>query len=212
MRTAHTQVNGIYQTGSALFASVSALVLMACLLLLSLLPIFSWADEPLPATSEEVTTVLSPDSAPPPPVTLPIPRGKGINPDFVQAVFTEICRLGIREPQIVMRQAMLETGWLRSPFLMKRNNLFGFRHKTYLSFPSWQDSVKYYYDWQNRRLKESDKNYYTFLMRIRYGVPSYVNHVKKMKWDADCSLVINTSQNPANNTEEEVIHTEAEAP
>jgi hypothetical protein len=121
--------------------------------------------------------------------TLPIPRGKNIDPKFVREVFTEICRLGIREPQIVMRQAMLETGWLRAPFLMKRNNLFGFRYQTYLSFPHWKDSVRYYRDWQGRRYKESDASYYAFLTRIRYGAPSYVQHVKTIRWDSDCALV-----------------------
>lgn len=116
----------------------------------------------------------------------PRPGSKKIDRAFVDQVFAEICRQGIREPQIVMRQALLETGWMRAPFLMKRNNLFGFRYRTYLTFDSWQDSVRYYRDWQKRRYKASDPSYYAFLTRIRYGAPTYLQHLHKMKWNKPC--------------------------
>lgn len=152
----------------------------------------SLLQSPSPLLTDERTLQAAPNEAMTKAMiaTLRIPRGKNIDPVFVRDVFAEICRLGIREPQIVMRQAMLETGWLRAPFLMKRNNLFGFRYRTYLSFPHWKDSVRYYRDWQARRYKSSDVSYYAFLTRIRYGVPSYVQHVKKIRWDSDCSLVL----------------------
>lgn len=116
-----------------------------------------------------------------------VPKGKGINRAFVEEVFAEICRLGIREPRIVMRQAMLETGWLRAPFLMKRNNLFGFRYRSYLTFDDWKESVRYYRDWQARRYKDSDPSYYAFLTRIRYGAPNYLEHLRKIRWERDCA-------------------------
>lgn len=118
---------------------------------------------------------------------IPAPRGKGIDRAFVEEVFAEICRLGIREPQIVMRQAILETGWLRAPFLMKRNNLFGFRYRSYLTFDDWRDSVRYYRDWQARRYKASDPSYYAFLTRIRYGAPNYLDHLRKIRWERECA-------------------------
>lgn len=116
----------------------------------------------------------------------PLPGSKRIDRAFADQVFAEICRQGIREPQIVMRQALLETGWMRAPFLMSRNNLFGFRYRSYLRFDSWQDSVRYYRDWQARRYKASDPSYYAFLQRIRYGAPTYLQHLRKMKWDKSC--------------------------
>lgn len=119
-------------------------------------------------------------------IPAPRPGSKTINREFVDQVFAEICRQGIREPQIVMRQALLETGWMRAPFLMKRNNLFGFRYRTYLTFDSWQHSVRYYRDWQARRYKASDASYYAFLKRIRYGAPTYLQHLDKMAWNKPC--------------------------
>ena len=105
-------------------------------------------------------------------------------------VFSEICNSGIREPQIVMSQALLETGQFKANFLMERNNLFGFRAQRYLSFNNWKDSVRYYRDWQVRRYKPSDKNYYAFLSCIRYGAPAYAQHLQQMPlWKHDCSVL-----------------------
>lgn len=105
-------------------------------------------------------------------------------------VFSEICSLGIREPQIVMSQALLETGQFKANFLMERNNLFGFRAQRYLSFRNWKESVRYYRDWQARRYKPSDKSYYTFLTRIRYGAPTYAQHLQQIPlWKHDCSVL-----------------------
>ncbi len=109
---------------------------------------------------------------------------------MVWKVFSEICNLGIREPQIVMSQALLETGQFKADFLMERNNLFGFRAQRYLSFSHWKESVRYYRDWQARRYKSSDKNYYMFLSRIRYGAPTYAQHLQQMPlWKHDCSVL-----------------------
>jgi uncharacterized FlgJ-related protein len=47
----------------------------------------------------------------------------------VDTVFKYICEKGIAHPEIVIKQAVLETGWFKSPFLMKRNNIFAFRYK-----------------------------------------------------------------------------------
>ena len=111
---------------------------------------------------------------------------KRIPSEFSKEVFAEICRLGIRAPQIVMRQAMLETGWLKAPFLMKRNNLFGFRTQKYLSFSHWKESVNYYKNWQSRHYKDSDTNYYDFLVRRRYGESGYIKNLRRVRWDEEC--------------------------
>jgi hypothetical protein len=109
---------------------------------------------------------------------------------MVWQVFSEICNLGIREPKIVMSQALLETGQFKAKFLMERNNLFGFRAQRYLSFSNWKESVRYYRDWQVRRYKPHDKNYYAFLNRIRYGAPTYSQHLQQTSlWKHDCSVL-----------------------
>lgn len=114
------------------------------------------------------------------------PLGK-INRDLVEAVFLEICSLGIQEPETVMRQAILETGWMRAPFLMKRHNLFGFRNTTYLVFDDWKDSVAYYKAWQDKNYRAGEhRDYSAFLRSIRYASAGYTDHLRKIRWERSC--------------------------
>lgn len=105
---------------------------------------------------------------------------------FVKQVYGAICEAGIRFPQIVMAQAILETGWFRSPFLMSRRNLFGFKTRDYLQFASLEDSITFYRDWQKRYLPPGPVDYYRFLDEIRYGSPDYTSHLRKIEWRQDC--------------------------
>lgn len=69
-------------------------------------------------------------------------------------------------PEIVFCQAILETGHLKS--INYKNNLFGFRTKAgYLTFDSWEESVKKMKRWQNTHYKKG--NYYVFLRKIGYA-------------------------------------------
>jgi hypothetical protein len=114
------------------------------------------------------------------------PLGK-VNHELVEAVFLEICRLDIQQPETVMRQAILETGWMRAPFLMKRQNLFGFRKTTYLVFDDWKDSVAYYKAWQDKHYRAGEhKNYSAFLRSIRYASAGYTDHLRKIRWERSC--------------------------
>lgn len=101
-------------------------------------------------------------------------------------VWQAICAAGIQHPEIVMKQAMLETGNFRAPMLMSRNNLFGFRTQAYLRFENWQESVAYYKRWQDRRYTNRSENYFRFLDRIRYASPGYQSHVTRMSWERSC--------------------------
>ncbi|NDC69146.1 MAG: hypothetical protein EBZ64_12475 [Betaproteobacteria bacterium] len=103
-------------------------------------------------------------------------------------VFDRICRADIKFPEIVMKQVILETGWLKSKHLMSRNNLFGFRSKNYMRFNNWEDSVAHYKSWQLKKLSDNDNDYYNVLVRARYGAPGYVTHLKKIKWSQTCPL------------------------
>ena len=104
-------------------------------------------------------------------------------------VFAEICAAGILYPDIVMSQVQLETGKLTNKMLMSRNNLFGFRFKTYLSFARWQDSVSYYKRWQDRKYLNKNEDYFKFLHRIRYASGNYKQHVLRFKWNKNCSQI-----------------------
>ena len=111
-----------------------------------------------------------------------------IDQTLIAKVFDEICMNEIQEPQFVMRQAILETGWLRSPYLMRRNNLFGFKKVKYLNFSNWQDSVAYYKGWQIKNPQLAGENYEQFLVRIKYGSPSYLSALKTIQWNKSCSV------------------------
>jgi hypothetical protein len=121
------------------------------------------------------------------PVSSSVARAVGpIDSALVDQVFEEICRLQIQHPQMVMRQAILETGWMRARFLMDRQNLFGFRSRQYLKFDHWRDSVAYYKAWQERRYPSGEEDYAAFLQRVSYGNSSYVKHLRKIQWDRQC--------------------------
>jgi len=106
---------------------------------------------------------------------------------FADSVFNYICELGIQHPNIVMKQAIVETGWFKTKFLMSRNNLFGFRSKNYLKFNTWKESVVYYKKWQDKRYTNPKEDYYKFLIRIKYAsAVNYISYLKKMKYDKSC--------------------------
>lgn len=111
-----------------------------------------------------------------------------VDKDFVAEVFEEICRQQIRQAELVMRQVILETGWLRAKFLMSRQNLFGFRHSSYLVFDHWKDSVAYYKAWQEKHYPGDQEDYIVFLKRIRYATPDYGRHLQKIQWTTPCPI------------------------
>lgn len=106
---------------------------------------------------------------------------------FADSVHQYICQQGIKHPDIVMKQAILETGWFKDKFLMSRNNLFGFRRVEYLRFKSWKESVEYYKKWQDKRYTNKYVDYYDFLVKIKYATPQYPSHLKKIKFSKKCS-------------------------
>ena len=81
-----------------------------------------------------------------------------------QEVYVEILNQGIEHPEIVLRQAIKETGWMEcTECSLDHNNLFGFRwKKKYLEFDTWQESVAYYKKWQTKWF-DGQRSYYNFL-------------------------------------------------
>ena len=141
------------------------------------------------ASSQTVSGQIHSHKVKPPPQQIGTPTVYSpyeIDWDYVHRVHAYICNAGIREPKIVMAQAILETGWFRSSSLMSRNNLFGFRHVRYLTFDRVEESIDYYKTWQDTYLSSSDTNYFNFLERIRYGAPGYSRHVRKIEWNEEC--------------------------
>ena len=92
---------------------------------------------------------------------------------------------GILYPEIVLRQAVWETGWFKSKHSLQKNNLFGFRYsKKYMSFDSWKACVDYYKGWQSRKYTNPEEDYYKFLIRIKYATSQkYISSLKSLKID-----------------------------
>ena len=93
-------------------------------------------------------------------------------------LYQEIIRNDIKHPKIVLAQAILETGWFRSPFCRNRHNLFGLTNpKTgkYYEFNHWMESLRAYYTKvqyrysQKNRINSSDVDYLKWLRDIDYA-------------------------------------------
>ena len=93
-----------------------------------------------------------------------------------------IYRNCIQHPRIVLAQAILETGWFRSPLCRNRHNLFGLTNpKTgkYYEFNHWTESVSAYYT--KVQYKYKGGNYLLWLRDIGYAEdPRYVREIIKV--------------------------------
>lgn len=95
-----------------------------------------------------------------------------------QQVLAELKRQNIPHPTIVLAQARLESGNMKSAFYKRTNNLFGLkRGKKYATYRHWKDSVK---DYKKRISSRYTKgSYYSFLERIGYATEK--EYIKKLK-------------------------------
>jgi len=116
----------------------------------------------------------------------PIIAQRPANLILLDSVFEYVCFLKIKHPNIVMRQVILETGWLKSKYLMSKNNLFGFRHKNYITYASWKECVDYYKKWQDKHYTNPNEDYYSFLVRKKFAVSNYPPLLKKIRFDRTC--------------------------
>ena len=108
-------------------------------------------------------------------------RVKIIPPATIENVYKELIAQGIDEPDIVIRQVIAETRWLKcKECSLKFNNLFGFLTKAgYMKFENWVESIAYYKKWQEQLYTGGD--YYTFLHRIGYATaPNYIRLLKQI--------------------------------
>ena len=91
-------------------------------------------------------------------------------------------KYGVTHQQVVIAQALLETGYFTSRVCLECNNLFGLRRPkdgAYYEFDNWEESVKAYRDYIQYRYKGGD--YYQFLQRIGYAEdPNYVSKVRQI--------------------------------
>lgn len=97
-------------------------------------------------------------------------------------LYKEIIRNGILYPKIVLAQAILETGWLRSSVCRNKHNLFGLtnpRTRKYYEFNHWTESVRAYYT--KVQYKYKGGNYLLWLDEIGYAEdPVYVINIVRL--------------------------------
>ena len=97
-------------------------------------------------------------------------------------LMNELKAQDIQFPEIVVAQALLETGNFKSYSCINRNNLFGLRKKdgTYMSFEHWTECVaaykKYIQKW-----KQPPNDYYKYLDDLGYAEDiSYTTKLKQI--------------------------------
>ena len=109
-------------------------------------------------------------------------------------VYQEIIAMGIKFADIVLAQAILESGNFKSKLAKENNNLFGMRlarvRETtakgqkygYANYLSWKDSVKDYKLWQDSVLKNKKNmtrtQYLSYLNRIYSETPNYISRIR----------------------------------
>lgn len=111
-------------------------------------------------------------------------RNLELSPDNVYLYCKAV---GIKHPEVVIRQFILETGWGKSYVCKNYNNLFGFMKYSkdlgkyvYYRYNHWTESVEAYKDFQNRKYKGGC--YYTFLDNVGYAeAENYVEVLKTIK-------------------------------
>lgn len=123
----------------------------------------------------------------------------------VQLLYEALVFNQIQNPEIVVRQSIIETGNFKSKIFIATNNPFGMHLAVYrksvttefvygdyydgqfhkmAKFNSWYDAVLDFKYWQDFWLKEelTEDQYYTFLRVLPYAVdPTYIRKVKSVE-------------------------------
>lgn len=90
---------------------------------------------------------------------------------------------GVKHPEIVYAQAVLETGHFKSDLCINSNNLFGLynsRKQEYYAFNHWSESVEAYINFIQYKYKPPN-DYYKFLKELPYAEDKeYINKLKKI--------------------------------
>jgi hypothetical protein len=129
-----------------------------------------------PHTQEDSTTIV-----------LQQPEFLLSHPITVERLYEACDYYNIQYPDIVIAQAILESGFFKSNICVEHNNLFGLynsRIKEYYHFDHWAESVKAYRDKVQYKYEGGD--YYEWLQEIGYAedtlyIPKVKNLVKKYK-------------------------------
>ncbi len=93
---------------------------------------------------------------------------------------TLLIDLGIKYPEVVYNQSVIESGHFKSNVFKRTKNCFGFHNgKNYLEFNSIKECCQFYKSWQDKYYKSGD--YLVFLSDYGYAKDTnYVNLLKRM--------------------------------
>lgn len=125
-------------------------------------------------------------------------------------LYCEIIEQGIKYPDIVFAQAILESGHFKSSIFRNNNNLFGMRlarvrqttaigkKSGYAVYSDWIMSVQDYKLWQDfipRKYLTSRKRYLLFIQKNYSHIRGYNNKVLKIVKNFNSRLKIETCEN-----------------
>lgn len=116
-----------------------------------------------------------------------VPNHIALPPLTIENLIREIRKNKLLYPDIVLAQAILETGWLTSPVCRKKHNLFGLtnpRTGKYYEFSHWTESVRAYYS--KVQYRYDGGNYLLWLRDIGYAeakdyVSALINVLKDLR-------------------------------
>lgn len=98
-------------------------------------------------------------------------------------LYQELLNQELDFPEVVLAQALLETGYFKSACCTQKNNLFGIRSKSggYMQFNHWTESVSAYKKYI-QKYKQIPNDYYVYLVNMNYASdPNYINKLKQIK-------------------------------
>ena len=110
---------------------------------------------------------------------------------FEDSVFTYIVELNIKHPNVVLKQAKIESGNFKSKVFIENNNMFGFKkafkrantqvdtNRGYAVYDSWQDCVVDYALYQTYSAKNLSREEYIIFLGKHYAEdPNYKNLIR----------------------------------
>jgi hypothetical protein len=166
-----------------------ALIMRKLIILLALagLPVAGYSPQTLPQQTEMLTHEIKKQI---------FIEGINERPLTPELLMDALRYADIIEPEIVYKQAIIETGWFSSDLCLNANNLFGMRlakvrptlaigeYEYHAKYEHWWDSVmdyKLFQDWYIKAGYSLDE-YYLFLFAVGYATDKgYINKLKSVK-------------------------------
>ena len=109
-------------------------------------------------------------------------------------IFCYMVKIGIKHPDVVLRQAIFETGHFKSQVYQRRNNLFGFRKRKYIAYDSWKNCIDYYKVWQDKHYNNDTLDYYVFLEHKNFSGRNKAKYSRELK-NIRIRATLNCSEN-----------------